>query len=282
MRLWSWGGTLRLKKVIKVTRKQVTFSITESLAEVGKSVASLTKELQNEINDAIKDVAYAAYAHIQSLAQSKLSSTRQDYLKALQFNELGDNTYLIALDSDWANALEDGFAAFNQTPGMMASQKIVEIGRRAGQPWVQHSKATKKNPSHKYAYVPFERHPSTKEPKYADMASQIRAMDAMNKHTQQIQKITEVFKDASGKAIEGLVGIGKSENPFLNDLVKYQSVKVGKGGKESVTSTYINYRCVSEIGKPWIHKGFEGIKAFKDAEAFVDAQIKKIIQTLGG
>lgn len=262
--------------------KQVTFSIADSMVKLGKTMKDLSKALEDQLNMAIKDAAYAAYAKIQAQAQAGLSSTRKDYLKALSIDELGSNTYLIALDSDWANALEGGFPSFNQTPGMMASTKTVEVGRRAGQPWVQTTPDKNDEKGHKYAYVPFERQPGTKEPKYADLASQIQEMTGHNIATQKIQKLTDVFKDELGSALQGLVAMGKSDNAFLNNLAKYQTITKDKSGKESVQSTYINYRCVSEIGKPWIHPGFSGLGAFQTAEKYLESQIDQIVQSLLG
>jgi hypothetical protein len=233
--------------------------------------------MQDALNEAVRDLAHVAFAQIQAKVQSTLSSTRLDYLKALKFSELGDNTYLIALESDWANALEDGFGSYNLTDRLLASTKTVEVGSRAGQPWVQHTKPTEKKASHKFGYVPFERKSHTKEGKYAGMAKEIQGMKALNKFTHNFQNITDVFRDASGAAVAGKVATGKSDNPFLDQLVKYQHVDPKT---QRVSSIYINYRCVSEMGKPWIHPGYSGLGAFKDAESFIESQMSNIVRII--
>lgn len=256
--------------------KQVEFDVSQMLKDLDRDLKSLSPRLEEEINGAIKDAVYATYAYIQSEAQSKLHSTRQDYLKGLNIEDLGDNSYVISLDSDWANKIEDGWPSFDQTPGMLASKKTVEVGRRSGQPWVHKSEKD----GHKFAYVPFQRSPFSKEAKSSDLASAIKKMVAVNSEGR-VQKITKIFNNPDGTAIEGKAVTAKSDNPLLDSLVKYQHVyKDEKTGKETVQSVYINYRCVSEHGKPWINGGYEGLSAFSRAEAELVKNINQIIQTL--
>lgn len=276
--------------------KQVTFSIEESLKRVQRELNSLAPSIEAEMNKAIKEVAHAAYAAIAAKAQQALNSTRQDYLKGLQFEDLGDNNFLISLEGNWPNALEEGFPSFNMTPGMLASTKTVQVGSRAGQPWVQQTKPKGKNKeSHKFAHVPLEQHPHSKAAKTANMAEAIRELTATNLKGMD-QKLTKVFKNSDGSVAEGKVAVikpagakmtgstpyalGTTTDSKLQGLVKYQKVYKNKEGKETVSSVYIKYRTVSEKGRPWIHPGFKGIRAFEDAEKQIAEQIDKIVATL--
>lgn len=275
--------------------KQVTFDVAEALARLKASMEDIAPRLEDEINQAVKDAAHAAYASIAGKAQSKLKSTRQDYLKALQFTELGDNEFLITLNGKLANDLEEGFPAYDLVPGMLKSNKTVTTGKRAGQPWVQETKPKGENgEKHKFAHVPFEHKPFSKEGD-TNMADAIKSLTALNLSGKD-QKITQIFKAPDGSPMEGKVAVmlppktlsqahktmalGYTDNPMLQGLVKYQKVQKSESGKESVQSIYVSYRTVSEKGKPWIHKGFGGVKAFDDAEKELLKQIDQILKVL--
>lgn len=276
--------------------KQVTFSVAEAMKKLQKELSGLAPSLEVEVNQAVKGLAHAAYASIVSKAQKELSSTRQDYLKGLEFIDLGDNNFLITLDGDKAVHLEDGYPSFNMTPGMLASNKTVSVGSRAGQPWVQTSKPKGKDgETHKFARVPLEQHPHSKSAKTSNMADAIKALTATNLNGME-QKLTKIFKYPDGSVAEGKVAViggpnskmssktahalGNSTDTKLQGLVKYQKVYKNKEGKETVSSIYINYRTVSEKAKPWIHPGFKGLKAFEEAEKDIATQIDKIVATL--
>lgn len=256
--------------------RQVTFDLQDSLDKVSKNLENLPLAIEAEFNQAVKDIAYAAYASIMAKAQAELNSTRQDYLKGLDITDLGDNSYLISLDGIWANKIEDGFASYDLTEVLLRSNKIVDVGRRTGYPWVQEAKD-----GHKYAYVPMQRNPHSKAPKNADMAAAIREMTAMNAKGRK-QKLTATFKDALGNPLEGKVAMGKSTDPRLDNLVKYQKAYTNDKGKQTTQSIYINYRCVSENGKSWIHPGYKGLLAFQAAEQEIEQQLNNIVRVLLG
>lgn len=253
----------------------LTLSIKDSLEKLEKSLLDIPLRLEQEFKTAVSELAHAAHADIVGQATAKLNSTRQDYLKALRFDQIGPNEYLISLDSAWAQALETGFPGYNMTEKLLKSQKIVDVGTRAGQPWVQESKK-----GDKFAHVPMQKRPFSKVSKHADLASAIRKMTAQNSQGRK-QRITSIFKGLEGNALEGKVATGRSDNPNLDGLVKYQKIYKNKG-KETVQSVYINYRTISEAGKAWLHEGFSGIKAFPEAQRNIQTQMDKIVKTLLG
>ena len=262
---------------------QVTFSLKDALEKFGKSMEGLSNELTQLANNAIGEVAFETRRAILQKASEKLHSTYKDYEKALDIRPIDANSYLISLTTDWANTLEEGYGPYNMRESMLSSHSNVSIGRRAGQPWVQHTKDRPGHPSHRYAYVPFEKHPHSKAPQNADMAAGIKSMMATNAAGAQ-QRITEIFRDAEGNALHGIkpVAIGKSDNPFLNNLVKYQHKVVSKSGKESIHNVYVNYKIISDLSTNWNNKGFEGLKAFPDAAAAIPGQLDAIVQKLFG
>lgn len=255
---------------------RLKLSVEESMKKLEKSLEGVAPAMEENVNSAIQDLAHAAYANIVATAQSKLHSTRQDYLKGLEFMELSDNSYLISLEGDWAGMLEDGFPAYNLTDVLLRSKKTVEVGSRSGQPWVKKSKED----GHKYAHVPMQRSPSTAQAgRMGDMAASIKQMTATNAAGRK-QKLTSIFKDGEGNPLEGKVAIGRSKNPLVDGLVKYQKNYVNESGKTTTQGIYINYRTVSENSDPWQHPGFAGLKAFEEAERMVVQQIDRIIKTL--
>jgi hypothetical protein len=75
--------------------------------------------------------------------------------------------------------------------------------------------------------------------------------------------------------------MARSENPLLDNLTKYQKTYTNeKTGEKTTQSTYLNYRTISENGKPWSHPGWSGLKAFEEAEKEIVKQLDQIIKTL--
>jgi hypothetical protein len=245
---------------------------------LGKALEDLSYEITDTLNEAIHDAVQAGYASIIGSANLGLSSTRKDYLSGLKLHELGENEYLIMLDGKFANSLESGFTGFDVKSGMLKSKKVVNVGVRAGQPWVQQSKAD----GHKFAHVPFQHRPFSRESQSADLGAAIRKLKAVNKQGVE-QKFTKLFTDENGKALEGKVAVVKKVKGFpqLDRITKFQKTyKNEKTGKETVQSLYMTFRTVSEQGSEWQHPGFKGLKAFDDAEQMIDSQIDEILNRL--
>lgn len=257
--------------------RQVTFSVKDSLKKIKKDMEKFDSSLKAQINQAVKDVALAAYASIAAQAQKELHRTRQDYLKALNFQTIGDNAFLISLDGDWATKIEDGYSSYNMVPGMLASNKNVSVGKNAGQPWVRQAKD-----GHKYAIVPMEHKPFAKGDMATDLAAGIK--NAIGKGLNgSLQPMTQIFKNLEGGTLEGKVAVADPDSqidPNLRGLVKYQKAYKDKNGKETVQSIYVTYRAISENGKPWQHPGWRGAHFFQKAEQDVVEQLDKIIRTL--
>lgn len=244
---------------------------------LGKSLEGLADTVQRELDQAIADTANAAYATIVAKAQEDLHSTRKDYLHGLSFTPMGKNTYLISLEGDFANAIEHGWTAKDVKSGMLASEKVVGVGARSGQKWVQEAED-----GHKFAHVPFEHRPFSKAPEVADLAAAIRKIEVTNKNGRK-QKLTQIFKDGAKKPLQGRVASVKEVDGFPNlaGLTKYQRVyKNETTGKETVQSVYMTFRTVSETGKTWNHPGFAGLKAFDEAEKWIEQEFENIINSL--
>lgn len=240
---------------------------------LGKQIENLAPQVEEEINQAVKNLAHAAYTGMTARIQAMQinDKSRKDYLKGLKFKDLGDDSYLIYLEGDWANKLEQGFGAYSIRDALLKSKKIVGVGSRSGEPWVRKAKD-----GHKYAAVPFEHKPHVNPS--GDLARDIKNMMAKGVNGQ-VQSISKVFKNAEGKPISGKVASvdpADAPNKNLAGLTKYQHVHAS--GR--VSSVYMTYRMVSENGKDWTHPGHSGYQLFKQAQEFVEKEMDNIIQTL--
>lgn len=237
--------------------------------QLGKDIEAATPKVIEEINQAVADLAHASYAAILAKAQEQLSGTRQDYVSGLQFDKLGDDSYLISLSGDLANRIEEGFGPYDMKPGMLGSKKIVGVGSRSGQPWVRQGKD-----GQKYAAVPFEHSPS-KPKQTGNLENDIKKLLAFNRQGS-LQKITKTFTDDLGKPLAGKVATAHNAEGNLEGLVKFQHV--AESGR--VSSMYMTWRIVSEKSTGWKHPGYAGLKAFAEAEDYITKELDNIIKTL--
>lgn len=244
--------------------------------KLGKSLENISVSVEEELNQAVKNLAEGAYSAMISQIQSMSLNpkNRQDYLRGLKFRDLGNDSYLIYLDGDWANKLEDGFSAYDMKETLLSSEKTVKVGKRAGEKWVRRSKKGKK-----YAAVPFEHKPHSKDKGGSgDLQSEIKSLMAKGINGQ-VQSILETFKTPDGKPLSGKVASVSAadvKNPNLANLTKYQYV--GKSGK--VSSVYMTYRMIHEDSSGWMHKGFSGYNIFSEAEKWVEKELEHIVKTL--
>jgi hypothetical protein len=255
--------------------KKLDIVLTLDGRQVTRSLNGIAERLENELNQAVTNLAHATFAKITSDAQSGLHSTRQDYLRGLKFDSLGKNSYLISLQGEWANRLEHGFPAYDMKDVLLNSTKIVKVGSRAGQSWVQ--KGAK---NQRYAHVPFEHRPFSKEAKAGDLNAVLKKMTGYGVSGVN-QRITRIFKDPAGNPMEGKVAVGRSDIPELDQVVKYQKIHQGKQGQKTVQSVYVTYRTISDLGRGWRHPGFEGLRAFQEAEKWLEKEIDNVIRNLG-
>lgn len=244
-------------------------SLRFSANKLGKSLDGLSTSVERELNSAVKDLANAAFAKI--MANVKQSTSSPDYAKGLKFFDLGNGSYMISLDGEWANKLENGYPAYSIRDMLLQSKKIVQVGSRQGEPWVQKGKK-----GQSYAHVPFEHKQNTTGAKGGDLGTDIGQMFVKNMQGRS-QSLKRTFKDLDGNPLSGKVAtVTDAINDKFQGITKYQYVH--PSGR--VTSTYLTYRTVSSAAKDWIHPGFSGFNFFKDAEDFVEKELENIVKTL--
>lgn len=248
-------------------------SLKLAAAKLGKSLDLLGSQLESELNAAVKNLAASAYASMMAnIQQSKSSSkTKQEYARGLKFENLGENTYMIHLEGDWANKIEEGFGSYSIRELLLNSTKTVQVGSRSGEKWVRIGKQ-----GQKYASVPFEHGLSTVGAKGGDLGTDIKQMFAKNLQGKN-QPLRQIFKDLEGNPLAGKVAtITDAINDKFQGLTKYQYVH--PSGK--VTSLFTTYRTVSENGKDWQHPGYGGRKLFSEAEKFIRDELENIVKEI--
>jgi len=247
------------------------FSIKIKAEELGKSIEDAALGVEEALEDAIDGLANAAYSSIVSGVQEMNMSpeNRQDYLRALNIDKLGPGDWMISLDSDWAQKLEEGYGPYSIKERLLNSSKTVSVGSRSGEKWVRKSKD-----GNRYAAVPFEQKPYARTAS-GDLSEDFKKLSAINRQGKE-QKLTKIFKDLEGNAVRGKVASAKSDNKNLNNIVKFQYVSE----TGSVSSLYLTFRMVSDKSTGWNHPGFEGFQIFQDVEKFVDQELERIVNEL--
>lgn len=246
------------------------FNLKIRAEELGKALAGIGDQLEEELNGAVADLAHGAYAKISADIQQKVSNDefRKEYLQGLQINEIGNGAWLISLDGEWPNKLENGYPGYDMKQTLLSSTKNVSVGKNAGQPWVRRNAEQQK-----YAHVPMQIQPTSKVAK-KDLAEDIQKVMGQVGDSRR-QRITKIFRDQSGNVIKEPIR-GASDNPLLDGITKYQ--KESKSGQ--VSSFYINYRTISENSSGWRHPGHDGYDFFAEAEEWVESELDNIIETL--
>ncbi|MCG3175353.1 MAG: hypothetical protein MOGMAGMI_00282 [Candidatus Omnitrophica bacterium] len=234
-----------------------------------KRLENISTQLESELNQAIGDLAKVAYGNLIAQVQaSKMNpKNRSDYLRGLSFEALNEHEFVITLNGEWANKLESGFPSYDMKERMLSSDKIVQVGSRAGQPWVQ------QGVNGKFAHIPLQKRPST--PQKGDLASELHALKAKNSQGR-LQRLTKIFKDELGRPISGKVATISDQDSQLRGLTKYQNVS----DKGAVSSIYMMYRTISEKSLGWKHPGFEGHHFFDKIKNEIESELESILKNL--
>lgn len=240
---------------------------------------SISAEMEAQFQVALRKVVTAAYNETKRLATERLKTTQKDYLKALRFDILGPNTYLIQLSDDdkqehglppsW---LEGGFAAFDMKPGMLKGPR---------------SRAAKGGG--RYNIIPFKHSPSA-TPTTMGQAIQQQGLKSIIRE----KKLSQISRDANGKPKDGIVArlnpgtkygqMSDKTKRILGTNAKNLEglVKVQKNYGKATQSQYFTFRVVSSKSKAssWLHPGFEGAHIFPTVERYIGQEIRKVMEGL--
>ncbi len=244
----------------------------ESLLSIGDSLKPV---VEKAMKDAAQKLTMATHGHILEEVQSKLKSTRQKYIDALSFEEVGDNAWIISLDPS-AFFIEEG----------MPQHEMIDDLLKQGRPNKSKSEGsarggikTAKDGS-RYRAIPFQQNktPTSQTPMQTSLTGMVKAeMKARGISYGKIEK------NSNGEAKTGLlhsfdvVSRGKGAQPvpvsrvgipLLQGVRVYQSKVKDKAGKEVTKKGIFTFRMVSSKMRGsgrWVHPGIAAKKFMDDA-----------------
>jgi hypothetical protein len=227
------------------------------------SNGALPSALQTAVQSAVSSTLMAAKSKWEGVAQTKLTTTRNDYMLGLNADssiEFPDPfTGIITLRGKWPNMLEEGFSAFDMKQGGNG-------GRFKNSP---HKKAKKGGGW--YLTIPM-RH------RTPDTAGSAVGGKSMPKDI-----YAEARLLAAGKSLRGT----EAQYPPMTSWTGYQhknGIYEGlrrnqKTYDKATQSAYFTFRRVSDKSDPrsWWHPGFGGIHAAEEIAPFVQDTFRKVL-----
>lgn len=254
-------------------------------------LAELAKEFRPAIDKAMKDAARdlstQVYSHIVEQAQEKLHSTREKFLKALHYEQVEDDTWVVQLDKE-AMFIEEGIPPNkDMLDGLLKS-----------------SKAKTAKDGSRYIVVPFQHNkgPTSQTPAQTTLTDTVKAEmkkrqipygkiengpDGKPKtgliHSFDIMRnpIKSANGPGQGKGPIGSVRQGPTGIPFLQGVRVYQHVTKDKEGKEKASKSIMTFRIASSKHKGqgrWIHPGLEAKKFLDEAAEWAKKEFEDRIR----
>lgn len=219
-----------------------------------KQMEQNTREL---LEAAVADVAKNTYAEAIRLAQAKLKTSKADYIKSLDLETVGENSYLLSLNGKMANMIETGFGSYDMKPGLLNGPN---------------SKVTKKGV--RYNTVPFSYNPFGKSP-LSEKGEQLRSQVMQLIKQEGIKKT--IVDPNTGRPVQGRAATVKNTDvKNLVGLVKYQFTNPGS---KRTSSQYMTFRRVTSNSPAtsWIHPGYKGAHIFPVLRDYAERAIEQIL-----
>jgi len=91
------------------------------LESKGISLSEIFEEQEKELHKAIKGLAVSTYDDIIQMAQKRLTTSRQDYIKSMDFQDMG-SLWIISIENPGLH-FEEGFSGFDQKEGLLSGPK---------------------------------------------------------------------------------------------------------------------------------------------------------------
>ena len=244
---------------------------------------------------AAAQLAAATHAKAVELASTKLHTRRQQFIDALSFKQVNEDTWLINLDRK-ARWIEEGMKPHEMIDDLLKSPKakqaadgskylVVPFKHNKGptQSTVAQQDLTstvksflrnhnKKNPDNKIGYGTIERNPDG-SPKLG-LLHKFDIKSGYNKTHN---------GPGQGWGPIGQVKMGATGIPFLQGIRIYQREVTNKQGKKSVERNIMTFRVVSSKHRGtgrWKHPGLEPAHIFDEAADWAMAEWPKIKESL--
>lgn len=216
--------------------------------ELASQFGEFKASVQVELEKGVQALSAMTHAKVSELASNSLSTSREKYLKALDYQEVAPGVWVVSLDESmlW---LEDGRKAGDMTEDLLKKNaKTAKDGSR-------------------YKSIPFDQaKPTSQQNQFSrDMTKLIK--DTLRRENRPYKKL-ELNADGSpriGKIgsfdIDSPLPSSRANTPALFGLSIYQT----KTASGRVRKDIVTFRTVSSKmkGQKWIHPGIEA-KKFMD------------------
>lgn len=243
------------------------------LSDLMKIEDNMKPAVEKAMREAAQRLTTAIHGHILEEVQRKLKSTRQKYIDALSFEQIGDNSWIVKLEPQ-AFFIEEGLPANHEMVDDLLKQGRPNKGKASGSP--SGGIKTAKDGS-RYRAIPFQHNkgPTQQTPVQTSMTNLVKGeMKARGIPYGGIEK------GANGQPKLGLLHsfdvvkrggasppVSKSGISMLQGVRVYQNAVKDKAGKTVVKKGIFTFRTVSSKHKgsgKWVHPGLEPRK-FMDA-----------------
>lgn len=253
----------------------MSLSIRAKLDDLGIDLDSFSNATQETFKESVGQVAKAAQAEWVRLAQSRLKSSRADYINGLRQAEsfsvrvMGASTiFEIALVGRMPNAFEFGMAGFDM--------KAVRPG------WLGGAKAKTAKDGHKYITIPF-RHSMSSAANLAYTGKAARA-DLKGELRKVVRKygMDRMVRAATGQALEGPVKRIPPNAPTHSYLQGLTRVQQRTSQPNRAQGQLFTWRVMSERSDPgsWRHPGLKAANLLGEVESWVDRELDGVIDLI--
>lgn len=222
-----------------------------------------SQKVQEALYEGVKQLSAMTYAKTVELANEKLHSTREDYIKALDYKEISKGVWIVSLDEKmlW---LEEG-----KDPGSMIDDLL------------------KKNPKiakdgTKYKVVPFEH---SKSPSKMSTFHKSLVDDLRKELKSRDIPFKKIEKNADGSPrigklhtlnIPSALPTPRASHPIFHGLTIYQSQTAsGKVRRDIMT-----FRVASEKHKQQGKWYYPGLEAYKLMDKAFESSVKEFEETI--
>lgn len=255
------------------------FEFKVDAAEIERINNKLKGELVPALQRGVQDLSVQTHAHIVEEVQGKLHSSRQQYLDALSYSQVDENTYLISLNRE-AWWIEDGIPngtemidwLLRKGPKAKSGPKVSKDGSLYRVIPFQHNKGeTQQTPTQNELKEVIRKEMKKRGIPYGPIEKDTQGMPKIGKlHSFNIMDKPLKTKEGVGQGW-GEIGkpkVGYTGIPFLQGVTIYQSKVKDKEGKESVQKQIMTFRIVSSKHKGtgrWVHPGYAPQKFLDEA-----------------
>jgi hypothetical protein len=247
------------------------------------AILDLQRELEPKVQkaflEAAQGLALQSHAHILEEAQSKLHSTRDKYVSALNFKQVSKDVWVISLDAS-AMWIEEGKPEGSMLDDLLASPKAKTA--KDGSKFIvvpfQHNKGpSRQTQAQNDLTATIKQELRNRKIPYGKLETDETGQPKLGKlHTFDIWAPVKTAEGpGQGKGPIGPVKQGPTGIPFLNRVNVYQREIKNAAGKSSVRKDIMTFRVASSKHRAenrWFHPGTPARNLF---ESTADWAIKE-------